>query len=166
MAANSTDSTPRAGDVEMQDAITKDIESPDAPVEYHASPRYWILAILAFGAAILLAADLARGLHWDSILFILMGLVGGLWALWMATTRVLITPEGVWVRRFSATYFVDFHQMLSASIQGRIISTLSIAYHPRLANGLVDTDRVGALLIPGLIDQEELLERIEGRIPA
>lgn len=142
-------------------------ESDSAPEveQFQASARYWVLAIASLGASLLLIVDLFRGFHWDALLFAVAGGVAGLWALWMATTRVILTPDGLWVKRFSATYFVDNKQMLSADAQGRFFSSFTVAYHPRLDNGLLDTEHIGALAMPGLVDQGLLLERLEERIP-
>jgi hypothetical protein len=134
--------------------------------EYRASPRYWVLAIAGLGAAALLLIDLFRGVRWDTALFALIGLVGGLWALWMATTRVYVTDDGLIIKRFTAAYRVDFQQMLGADVQGRFLSVLSIVFHPRLESGLIDTEQVGSMLVPALVDQEQLVELIEHRIPA
>lgn len=140
----------------------------DAPVIeaelFRASPRYWVLAIAGLGAALLLVIDLVSGFHWDALAFAIVGFLTGLWALWMATTRVFLTDDGIWVRRFSATYYLDNRQIVSATVQGRLISTFTVAYHPRLDSGIVDTDHIGALVIPGLVDQEELLDHLQARI--
>lgn len=134
--------------------------------EYRASPRYWVLAVGGLGATLLLLIDLFRGARWDTILFAVIGLVGGLWALWMATTRVYVLEDGLLVRRFTALYKVDYQQLLSADVQGRFLGVLSLVYHPRLDNGLIDTDQVGSMLVPALVDQDQLVATIESRIPS
>jgi hypothetical protein len=149
---------------DSEQAASEETSEDTAPKLYTASPRYWVLALGGIGASILLLVDMFNGFHWDALLFVLAGLATGFWALWMATTRVLVTDDGVLVRRFSATYFVDYQQMLSIGTQGRFVSTVSLAYHPRLDNGIVDTEHVGALIIPGLVDQGMLVAQVEPRI--
>ncbi len=144
-------------------ALTPDLEVSD---EYRASMRYWILAIGGLGATVLLIYDMFNGVSWDEVFFALIGGVGGLWALWMATTRVYISDQGLIVRRFTAVYRVDYRQIVSASIEGRFLSVVSVIFHPRLENGLIDTEQVGSLLIPSLADQELFIEQLESRIRA
>lgn len=134
--------------------------------EYRASPRYWFLAIGGLAASILLILDLFRGVRWDSLLFAVIGLVGGLWALWMATTRVYVADDGIVVKRFTAAYKIDYQQIRSVDVQGRFLSVLSIVFHPRREDGLIDTDQVGSMLVPALVDQGQLIERLEDKIPA
>lgn len=134
--------------------------------EYRASLRYWILAVGGLGATLLLVFDMFNGVTWDEVFFALIGALGGLWALWMATTRVYVSSQGLIVRRFSAVYQVDYQQILSASIEGRFLSVVSIVFHPRLDNGLIDTEQVGSLLVPSLVDQGQLIEQLEARIPS
>ncbi len=145
-------------------------EADAAPIEvsavYRASPRYWILAVAALGATAVLLFDIVTtGLRWDSALFAAIGLLGGLWALWMATTRVLVTDDGLIIQRFTAMYKIDHQQLLRADVQGRFLGVLSLIYHPRLENGLIDTDQVGSMLVPALVDQQALIERLESRLP-
>ena len=134
--------------------------------EYRASLRYWLLALGGLGATVLLIFDIiTRGVTWDALLFALIGLLGGLWALWMATTRVYVSNQGLIVRRFTAVYQVDYQQIRSATLEGRLLSVVTIVFHPRLDNGLIDTEQVGSLLIPALVDQDQLIEQIEARMP-
>jgi hypothetical protein len=133
--------------------------------EYRASPRYWVLAVAGLGATALLLVDMLRGVRWDTVLFAAVGVIGGLWALWMATTRVYVADDGLVVKRFTASYKIDYRQMLSADRQGRVLGVLSILFHPRRADGLIDTEQVGSMLIPALVDQDQLIDLLAQRIP-
>lgn len=146
-----------------QDDVAANLEVSD---EYRASLRYWILAVGGLGATLLLVFDMLNGVTWDEVLFALIGALGGLWALWMATTRVYVSSQGLIVRRFTTVYQVDYQQILSASVGGRFLSVVTIIFHPRLDNGLIDTEQVGSLLVPSLADQEQLIEQLEARIPS
>lgn len=144
-------------------------DTPDGPTldvsdEYRAALRYWVLAIGALGATLLLIFDMFNGVSWDEAIFALIGAIGGVWALWMATTRVYVSNQGLIVRRFTAAYQIDYQQILSASIEGRFLGVVSVVFHPRLDNGLIDTDQVGSILIPSLVDQGQFIEQIEERI--
>ncbi len=132
--------------------------------EYRAALRYWVLAIGALGATLLLIFDMFNGVSWDEVFFALIGAIGGVWALWMATTRVYVSNQGLIVRRFTAAYQIDYQQILSASIEGRFLGVVSVVFHPRLDNRLIDTDQVGSILIPSLVDQGQFIEQIEERI--
>ncbi len=149
--------------VESADAQQPPLEVSD---EYRVSLRYWVLAIAGLGATLLLIVDMFDRVTWDGVLFAVIGALGGLWALWMATTRVYVSNVGLIVRRFTAVYHVDYQQIVSASVEGRFLSVISVVFHPRLDNGVIDTDQVGSLLIPALVDQEQLIEQLEARIPA
>lgn len=61
---------------------------------------------------------------------------------------------------------VEFRQMVSATESGRFLHSLSLLYHPRQADGLLDLDHVQHLLLPAVVDQEKLLTAIEARIPS
>lgn len=144
-------------------------DTPDGPTldvsdEYRAALRYWVLAIGALGATLLLIFDMFNGVSWDEAIFALIGAIGGVWALWMATTRVYVSNQGLIVRRFTAAYQIDYQQILSASIEGRFLGVVSVVFHPRLDNGLIDTDQAGSILIPSLVDQGQFIEQIEERI--
>ena len=132
--------------------------------EYRAALRYWVLAIGALGATLLLIFDMFNGVSWDEAIFALIGAIGGVWALWMSTTRVYVSNQGLIVRRFTAAYQIDYQQILSASIEGRFLGVVSVVFHPRLDNGLIDTDQAGSILIPSLVDQGQFIEQIEERI--
>lgn len=143
--------------------------SPDShsePVVYSASRGYWVLAALGLVAAVMLIVDMVGGLRWDTVLFAAVGLLGGLWALWMANTRLVVLDQGILVQRATAQYLVDWRQLLRAEPSGRFLSVMALIYHPRRDDGIIDTDNVGSLLVPGVRNQAALLATIEEKMPA
>jgi hypothetical protein len=136
------------------------------PVVYGALPVYWIMAGGALVATVFLIVDMFSGLRWDTLFFSAIGLVGGLWALWMASTRLIVLDEGLLVQRATAQYLVDYRQLLRVQPSGRLLAVMALIYHPRRDDGIIDTDAVGSLLVPGVRRQSELLQTLEQRIPA
>lgn len=132
---------------------------------YHAHPRYWILALLALTTSVLLLWQLRAGMTWEAAIFATIGLLGGMWALWMATTRIQLTPTALRLLRPIGSTQVDLAQIISVSTQGHFLSVLTVLYHPRQQDGIVATDRVASLLAPGITDAQSLLDQIEERIP-
>lgn len=60
---------------------------------------------------------------------------------------------------------VDFRQLVSAAETGRMMHSLSLLYHPRQPDGLLDLEQIQHLWLPAVVDQEQLLTAIEARIP-
>lgn len=142
-----------------------DAAQPSHPADVHtARPAYWVLATLALLATAALLIDMRGGFRWDTVFFAAVGLVGGLWALWMATTRLVLLDEGLLVQRATATYLIDFRQLLRIEPSGRLLGVLALIYHPRRDDGIIDTDAVGSLLVPGVRRQSELLEQVAQRM--
>lgn len=139
-------------------------DSPQPQTLFRAQPRYLVLALLALGVALLLLLEMRDGVSWESLLFAAIGLLGGLWALWMATTRILLTPTALHLVRPVGSKVIDFPQLISVTTQGRFLSVLTVLYHPRRADGIIDTDRVASLLAPGISDPRLLLDQLEGHL--
>lgn len=133
---------------------------------FRAQPRYLVLALLSLAASVMLLLEMRQGVAWDSGLFAIIGLAGGVWAGWMASTRVELLDGALVLRRLFLTQRVDYPQIISISTQGRLLNVLTLLYHPRRQDGLVDTDSVRSLLAPGVTDQDELLDALEGKTPA
>jgi hypothetical protein len=133
--------------------------------QFNASPRYAFLAAGSLLATAMLGFDLYQELRWDTALFFLIGLVGGTWSLWMATTRLYTTPDGLVVRRFTSSFLVQYRQISSAEASGRLLRVLTIVVHPREDSGLVDSSEIYAVQVPSVSNQDELLEILEARIP-
>jgi hypothetical protein len=60
---------------------------------------------------------------------------------------------------------LDLRQVVSATETGRLQRSLTLLYHPRQPNGLLDLDQIQSLRLPVVVDQESLLAAIEARIP-
>lgn len=135
------------------------------PVVYGARSAYWLLAGAGLLSTIALIVDMFRGWRWDSAAFALLGLFTGLWALWMASTRLVVLDEGLMVVRATARYLIDYKQLLRVEPSGRLLSVMALIYHPRNDDNIIDTGAVGSLLVPGVRNQEKLLETVAQRIP-
>jgi len=59
---------------------------------------------------------------------------------------------------------IQWRQMVSATEAGRFFRALSLLYYPQQPNGLLDLERVHYIILPAVVDQEQLLEAIEARI--
>lgn len=133
---------------------------------YHPTSRYRLLAGVSLVAFLLLAWLLRSGITWDVILFCGLSLVGFLWSLRQAATQVTLEPTALTVRTpFSAERRVEFNQISSANIEGRGGRLITVLYHPRLPNGLLDLDTIKALILPTLVGQDQLMEQVQARIP-
>lgn len=132
---------------------------------FRPSRRYIVLAVVAFVMAALLAWDMRLGLTWDTVFFCVLGVIGGMWALWMASSRVEVDENGISLRRVgSAAQHVEFRQIISAGEVGRLTRLIVITYSPRQTNGLLDPDAVGTLALPTVANQAELSALIDEKI--
>jgi len=138
--------------------------TPQPQTIFRPQPRYWLLAGLALGTTAMLLWEMRSGFAWESALFAGIGIAGGLWALWMATTRIEITPTALRLLRPVGGKEIGNRQLISVSTQGRFLGVLTVLYHPRNANGMIDTNRVASLLAPGMVNAQELLDLLEERI--
>lgn len=108
--------------------------------------------------------EMRGGFAWETALFGAIGILGGLWALWMATTRIELTPTALRVLRPVGAKQIDNRQLIRISTEGRLFGVLTVLYHPRSDNGMIDTNRVASLLAPGIVNARELLDQLEDRI--
>lgn len=147
-----------------EESVQKQTEQDEStPTTFAAEPRYWLLAALALGACGWLLLEMRAGFGWETALFAVIGLAGGLWALWMATTRLEITDGALLLRRPIGGKRIDFAQLIRVETAGRFLPVLTVLYYPRRADGLVDTNRVASLLTPGVVNQSALIEAMEGK---
>lgn len=146
------------------DTSPVDTSEEEAQHSWDAEGRYWLLGGAALIAGVLLLFELRKGFTWEVIVFAAIALLGGAWALWMATTSVEISDEGLRLKRLVGSQMVKWQQMISVTTQGRFLRVLTILYYPRRENGLVDTDAVRSLLMPSVKNQDELLAALEAKV--
>lgn len=142
--------------------------SADLPVlqSFRPSPRYLILAAIGFIVAGLLAWEMRSGVQWETVFFCTIGGAGGLWASFMAGSRVDIDEQGVTLRRWlMSSRQVAYQQMIDADEVGHLTRVVVIAYYPRQASGLLDMDSVQTLALPTVDNQAKLTALLEERIP-
>ena len=137
------------------------------PTIFRPSHRYIVLAVVGFVMAGLLAWDMRLGYTWDTVFFCALGVIGGLWSLWMASSRIEVSEGGISLQRAgSAAQHVEFRQVLSAGEVGHLTRMIVITYSLRQANGLLDPEAVGTLALPSVTNQAELSALIDEKIPS
>ncbi len=153
------------------------------PGLFPAHPRYRLLFAASVLIALLLAWAFGRGLlatiessasfgsataldqaDWFTLLFLLIMLAATAWFARVMSSSVELTPDGVTLRsrfgRLGGTRHVAFRQITGVDESGRLGTSLTLLYHPLHSDGLVDTETIRALALPGVVDQETLLEAI------
>lgn len=136
----------------------------EAQTTWDAQGHYWLMGGAAIIAGVMLLLELRSGFAWATIFFSVIALLGGAWSLWMATTSIELSDEGIHLKRLVGSQSITWQQMISVTAQGRFFTVLTVLYHPRRADGLVDTDAVASLLTPAVKNQGELLDQLEKRV--
>ena len=148
------------------------------PRRFPAHPRYRLLFVASALLALLLAWNFGRGFtpsqsaldstDWGNLFFLLIALAATAWYARVAVSSVELTPDGVTLRtRFGPldrVRHVAFRQITGVSESGRLGANLALLYHPLRADGLVDTETIRGLALPGVVEQETLLEAIARRV--
>lgn len=143
---------------------------PAEPIEeetqttWDAQGHYWIMGGAAVIAGVMLLLELRTGFSWATICFAFIALLGGVWALWMATTSIQVTDAGIHLKRLVGSQSIAWQQMISVTAQGRFFTVLTVLYYPRRADGIVDTDAVASLLTPAVKNQGDLLALLETKV--
>ncbi|MCC9077560.1 hypothetical protein FKZ61_015775 [Litorilinea aerophila] len=133
---------------------------------YTVHPRYRLWAVGAFLLAGLYAWELRRGFDLAILFFFLIALAVLAWALRALLSRVQVEDGGVTLRPPLATpTSVEYRQLISVSQDGRWNRSITLIYHPRLENGLLDLEQARTLALPSLVNQEELLATLMARMP-
>ncbi len=133
---------------------------------YTAHPRYRLWAVGASLLAGLYAWELRRGFDRFTLFFFLIALAVLAWALRSLLSRVQVEDRGVTLRPpLVAPTSVEYRQLIGVSQDGRWNRSITLIYHPRLENGLLDLDQARTLALPSLVNQEELLATLMARIP-
>ncbi|MBX3013488.1 MAG: hypothetical protein KF832_18350 [Caldilineaceae bacterium] len=123
------------------------------------------------GGCLLLTGLLAWGLldvvTLEELFFLGISASLSLWFSLHMVSRVQLNERSLVLQSpWRGSRTVEFRQIVSTTEAGRFLRALSVIYHPREANGLLDLDRVQHLLLPAVVDQERLLTAIEAHIPS
>lgn len=128
---------------------------------------------LVFGAQVWqdLSAGRQESLNVGALFFMGLSLAVAGWQWRAARTRITLESDRVRVAvPWSTPRTIEFRQMLSVVQEGRVNPALLILYHPHTdrhsEGGLLDLDAVQSLSLPAVENQQALLERLEGQIPA
>lgn len=159
-----------------------------ATAVYRASTRYRLLAGGALLMTLLFVWELWRlanqqsttdGALLGALFFFGVSLCILLWSSNAALTRVEIMRNGI-VRRTLVNLVlsalpnnplgepvrVEFRQLVSVTENGRGRGSITLVYHPRREDGLLDVYDVHSLILPTMDTQNELVELLEKRVPA
>jgi len=149
--------------------------TPPETVIYRTSNRYRLLIAVALVLAALFAwelwrvisTDSAQTLAWLGTLFFLAVSLGiGLWSLNAALVRLEVDETGVTLRApLAADTRVEFRQLVAISQSGRFGNSLTLLYHPRQEDGLLNLDDARSLFLPGVTEQDALLATLEEKMP-
>lgn len=146
---------------------------------HRASMRYRLLAGGALLMTLLFAWELWRlaaqqsttdGTLLGAFLFCGVSLCILLWSGNAALTRVEIKRHGLVCHSAMAMLRgkpvpVEFRQLVSVTESGRGSGAITLVYHPRREDGLLDVYDVHSLSLPAMEEQAELMELLEKRVP-
>lgn len=142
---------------------------------YRTSSRFRFLTLGALIMTFLLIwdvwqtwnGDAGAGARGGALLFLGISLGILAWGVHGTLTWVEVTEERL-VRHapFGADQTVEFRQLVNVEESGRGGGSLTLIYHPRYENGLLDLDDIRSLTLPALRNQEALLRMLEAQIPS
>lgn len=134
--------------------------------QFYPHTRYRLLSVLWLSLALLFAWDMLRAPSLGIGFFLLVSLGLLVWNVRAALSKVWLTEHGVTVFfPLTGERSVDFRQLVSVSAAGRFGAAITLIYHPRQSNGLVDLDRAVSLFLPTVEEQGTLLAALEERTP-
>ncbi|NJN84028.1 MAG: hypothetical protein HC802_18295 [Caldilineaceae bacterium] len=129
-------------------------------------PRYKLLTFGCLLLAALFGWSLQSSRDVAALLFCIACLAMAIWFGREMLSRVSVTENAVQVKApLGQLQSVDFRQLLSVSEEGRLTRVITLLYHPKREDGLLDLDDVHSLHLPALEDQWELLELLETKAP-
>lgn len=135
------------------------------PKQYPIHPRYKLLALLCLLLAALFGWNLRARFTWEETFFFVILLVIAAWSLALSFSHVALTAEQITLSTpWRGSQQVEFRQLISVSENGRFNPVLTLIYHPRLANNLLDLDDARSLILPAVDEQDELLASLEARV--
>ena len=129
---------------------------------YTVHAFYRVLVVICLALALAYGWSLYNEWRVDVLLFFVAMLAIGLSSLRASLTRLEVTANELILHRpWVAAQQVAFRQLSSVSEDGRFNRVLTVLYHPLQADGrLVELDKVRALHLPALNDQEALLTQL------
>lgn len=134
---------------------------------YASHFRYRLLVLLCLLLAVGFGWNLTRGLALDTLFFLLLSLALIGWLVYVILSRVEVNADELTLLApLRAPRRVSFRQLISVSENGRFNPVITLLYHPRRADGLLDLDEARSLILPAVSDQQELLEMLEASLPA
>lgn len=136
------------------------------PKQYPIHPRYKWFALFCLLLAALLGWNVSQDFTWEAIFFLVILLTIATWSLLLGFSHVTLTAEQITLYTpLIGTRRVALRQLISVSENGRFNRVLTLIYHPRLANNLLDLDDVRSLILPTVDGQDELLATLEVSVP-
>ena len=128
--------------------------------------RYQVLALFCLLIAVGFGWNLTRHLTLDTAFFFVLSLGLIAWAVYAMLSHVEIKGDEIaLVTPLRAPHRVDFRQLISVSENGRFNPVITLLYHPRRSDGLLDLDDARGLILPAVAAQQELLALLEASLP-
>jgi len=129
-------------------------------------PIYRWLALGCLVLTGLLGWSLRQGLRGDDLFFFLTIAAITVWFGHTLCSQIRLNERSIVLQTpLRGVQEVEFRQLVSVMETGRFMKSLSLLYYARQPDGLLDLDRVHHLLLPAVVDQENLLTTIQARIP-
>ena len=134
--------------------------------QYSSHVRYKFIVLGGLLLAVALGWGLTRRFALDALFFFALSLALIAWSLYAMLSRVEITADRIiLLTPLRANRQVEFRQLISVSENGRFNPVLTLLYHPRRADNLLDLDDAHSLILPAVHEQATLLALLEARSP-
>ena len=134
--------------------------------QYSSNLRYKFIAFCCLLLVGVFGWSLTQRFSLDSLFFFVISLGLVAWSCYAMLSRVETTTDGIiLVTPLQLNRRVEFRQLISVSENGRFNPVLTLLYHPRRADGLLDLDDAHSLILPAVDEQAALLEILEARLP-
>jgi len=128
-------------------------------------PLYRWLTLSSFLLTGLLGWGLIERMTLEEFFFFLLSATISLWFGNALFSRIQLQERTITLHTpLRGVQEVDFRQLVSAAEASRVMHSLSLLYHPRQPDGLLDLEQIQLLRLPAVVDQEQLLIALEARI--
>lgn len=129
-----------------------------------------MLALLCLAVTLAVGWSVRSNWALEGIAFFLIGAAITGWFVYTALVKVAVDATGVWVMApLRTARKVEFRQLLSTSESGRLLSVLTLIYHPLWdqtpETRLLNLETVESLTLPALLGQEALFDLLETKRP-